>query len=189
MLLMTSSDSAGHREPAAAGRRVPGYPNLRPQNWPPAPKGNTRAAKHGARSDRMVAPRAAELVDELFAAHQHLDRARDHALVTRYALALAHVERCHEWLANQKDSVFSDVKRGVFHGVFDRLERWERQCDRCEQRLGLDPSSATRLNVGKAQTFSLAKYWQEQDERERLAIEDGDGDGDDIAGHDVTPDA
>ncbi len=146
------------------------------QKWPPPPAGNDRAVTHGGYSDRLVQPRARELADEVFAANAHLDRARDGAAVARYAVALARVERAYRWLAGQDDDVFADLHGGVVHACFAQVERWERACDRAEDKLGLNPTAAARLGVAKAAVFDLALAMAadaEAEARERGAACDG----------------
>jgi hypothetical protein len=132
-------------------------------SWPPAPTGNRRAATHGAYSDAAVTPRARDLSEAVFDANAHLEPARDGAAVARYAAILARVEAVYAWLSRQDNDVFADVAAGVPHGVFERLERWERACADAEHRLAIDPLTRTRLGLARLEAFDLARYWAAQD--------------------------
>jgi hypothetical protein len=123
---------------------VPGL-RLAPPNH--AGPGNVRAVTHGAGSPRLVEARARVLVPVIFGANPHLDATRDGAAVFRYAVTLARVERVYAWLSEQGDPVFVDVDAGRAHGVFDRLERWERMADACESQLAIAPLTRAKLGL------------------------------------------
>jgi hypothetical protein len=137
----------------------------------PAGAGNLRAARHAAYSDALVTPRARELTTAVFEANTHLQVDRDGAAVARYAVLLARVERVYRWLAEQPDDVFADVEHGVPHGVYERLERWERACADAEHRLAIDPLTRTRLGLARMEAFDLAQAMS------ALTDEQGGGDG------------
>jgi hypothetical protein len=138
--------------------------NVQPPPNPAAP-GNTRALTHGAQSERIIGPRAAELVEEVFAAHDHLDRRRDTPTVCRYAMTMARLERAYAWVNSdsRSDPVFADADDGTVHGVWERIERWERQADACEAHLAIAPLTRARLGLLTAQAFDLAKHWEQGD--------------------------
>jgi hypothetical protein len=136
-------------------KRTPARPPARGYSWPPFQPGNTAAARHGARSDALVEPRARELAPVIFAANTHLDEMRDGAAVFRYCVALARIERVYAWLAEQDDAVFADAKDGTVHGVYERLERWERQCDTAEERLAIAPLTRARLGLDKLRAAAI----------------------------------
>src|SRR5438046_51565 len=75
----------------AAGMSGP----ARGYSWRAFEKNNTASMTHGARSDRLVEPRAAELVPMILEANGHLDPVRDGPALHRYAMCLARVERCY----------------------------------------------------------------------------------------------
>jgi hypothetical protein len=112
-----------------------------------AEPGNGRAVRHGAHSPELVEARARELAPQILGANGHLDAMRDGAAVARYAMALARVELVYRWLAEQGDPVFADVDAGVAHGIYERLERWERQADAAEDRLAIAPLTRARLGL------------------------------------------
>ena len=129
-------------DPEAAERQLA---NLTPA--PPAPEGNMRNLRHGARarSDRHVAARAAELVAQVVDTHHHLESVRDRAGVLRYCTILARIEQVYTWLDEQPHAVFEDARRGKTHPVYERLEKWEAAADRAEGRLAISPRARLEL--------------------------------------------
>src|SRR5450759_3675356 len=136
--------------------------NVQPAPNPAGP-GNSRALRHGGYSERIIGPRAAEIVEETFAAHVHLDRGRYAPTVCRYATLRARHERLDEWLTSKSDSVFDDVDEGTFHRVYERWERWGRMLDAQEAHLAIAVLTRARLGLVTAQVFDLAKHWQEEE--------------------------
>jgi hypothetical protein len=122
--------------------------------------GNGRALRHGAHSAVRVEPRARELVPAILEANVHLDATRDGAAVVRYATTLARIEFVYRWLGERADPVFVDVDAGRAHGVFDRLERWERMASEAEQQLAIAPLTRARLglNLLEAKRATLAGF-------------------------------
>ncbi len=113
---------------------------------------------HGARSPALVEPRARELAPEVLEANAHLDAARDGAAVFRYAVTLARVERVYRWLSEQDDAVFVDEEAGKPHGVFERLEKWETQADRAEERLAIAPLTRAKLGLQRVRGEALVEH-------------------------------
>ncbi len=105
--------------------------------------GNQRAVTHGAFADALATPRARELTPVVFEANAHLEPERDDPAVRRYAVLLARIERVCRWLAGQDDDVFADGEAGEVHGVYERLERWERQAATAEEQLAIAPLTRT----------------------------------------------
>jgi hypothetical protein len=103
--------------------------------------------RHGARarSDRHVAERAAELVEQVVGANRHLEPVRDRAGVLRYCTILARIEQVYTWLDEQPHAVFEDARRGKTHPVYERLEKWEAAADRAEGRLAISPRARLEL--------------------------------------------
>lgn len=116
---------------------------------------------HGARSDRLVEPRAAELTRPVFEANPHLDPARNGPAVWRYAVVLARVERVYCWLEEQDDPVFEDSDAGKVHGVYERLERWERAASAAEAELAIAPLTRARLGLDHARGRALLDNLEE----------------------------
>ena len=136
-------------------------------SWPPFEKGNTAALTHGAFSDKVVMPRAHELVAGVLGANSHLTAERDGAAVMRYAIVLSRLERVYQWLSDQEDAVFAAPGAGEAHAIFERLERWERQADAAEDRLAIAPLTRARLGLDQLKGIDLAAA---------LAALDGQGD-------------
>ncbi|MFY9488861.1 MAG: hypothetical protein WAP35_09240 [Solirubrobacterales bacterium] len=110
-----------------------------------ADPGNFRSVRHGAQSERLIAPRAAEILEIVFESNPHLHRERDQASVLRYAQTLARIERVYEWLDAQPDPVF--VGRGAAHPAYGRLDRWETTAERSELTLGISPLARQKLGL------------------------------------------
>lgn len=131
-------------------------------SWPPFEPGNTAAVTHGARSDRLVEARARELAPGIFEANPHLDGVRDGAAVWRYAVTLARIDRVYRWLSEQGDPVFADLEAGAAHGIYERLERWERQADKAEERLAIAPLTRARLGLDLMAARKARKTLEEE---------------------------
>jgi hypothetical protein len=126
-------------------------------SWPPFEPGNLAGLKHGAQSDRLVEPRARELLAAILEANPHLDATRDAAATFRYCVALSRIERCYVWLAEQGDPVFADVDAGEVHAVYHRLERWERQAEVAEDKLAISPLTRARLGLDTLRAAALSE--------------------------------
>lgn len=138
--------------------------------WPPFEDGNTAAVTHGANSSKLVEPRAREIAPAVLDANPHLDPLRDGAAVFRYGMGLARIERVYLWLAAQDDAVFADAKQGEAHGVYERLERWERQAAADEERLAIAPLTRARLGLDllRGQALTEEQRRQQTEARKRL---------------------
>jgi hypothetical protein len=133
---------------------------------PAPPVGNDRAVTHGAYSSRIVNPRAAAIVRDVLAAHEHLDPAKDGPALARYGVLLARLARVYDWLASQPDDVFSDPEHGTVHAALERVDRWERAAADAEHRLALDPYTRSKLGWVQAQAFDLAQAMSAAAEQE-----------------------
>ncbi|HEX5527223.1 MAG TPA: hypothetical protein VFX44_08530 [Solirubrobacterales bacterium] len=142
--------------------------NLTPA--PPAPAGNTRAVKHGAESDRLIAPLADRLVPDVLDANPHLDPLRDGAAIVRYARLVARIEHVWAWLDEQPDPVFDDRDAGTTHPVFGRLERWERQAGMMERALAIAPLTRAHLGLAYAAAADLSTAMSERDPERRREL-------------------
>lgn len=145
------------------------------------PRGN--ALTHGAYSMDLVSPRVRELTRHVFDTNAHLDGGRDGPAVSRYAVLLARIERVYLWLADQADEVFDDLAAGSTHAVYDRLGRWESQCDNAERALAIAPLTRARLGLTVAAALDAATMLSEPDPDlrrrmlERAGLIDGRGVG------------
>jgi hypothetical protein len=124
---------------ATGDRPASGIPAKGPR--PPFP------TKHGARSEKLVMPRARELAPAILDDNPQLDAKRDGAAITRYAVVLARIERVYMWLAEQDDAVFESMEDGSVHRVYDQLRQWEKQADAAEDRLAIAPLTRARLGL------------------------------------------
>lgn len=149
----------------AGDRRSPAP--ARGYSWDPFEAGNTAAEVHGARSERRVAPLAAEIERDARALPtwpEYLTEPTYGAAVAAWCRAEAVVELLWRWLAEQDplDALASTSETTTeveeFRGgsrsrskgrrvesVLAQLARWEATAARQRQRLGLDPLSRARL--------------------------------------------
>lgn len=101
-----------------------------------------RATTHGARSDLLIAPRAAELRDHLAGLiPAHTDS--DAPAVTLLAWQLARIERANVWL--DEHGLLDGA--GVPRPVLRVLSTWENSASRLCDALGLTPTSRARLGL------------------------------------------
>ncbi len=85
---------------------------------PPAPKGNQRAAKHGAKSLHKLGPARERHMKALRVDYPNLDNRRLALLADR----LARIDLASSWLDKQKGIVHSE-DGGVFH-IAKEVEKW-----------------------------------------------------------------
>lgn len=143
----TPAKGVGHGGPA------------RDYTWPPFEPGNEVAVTHGAYSPEIIGERARELTPHVLEANRHLDPGRDGPAIFRYCELLARIERVYAWLSQQDDPIFRDSAKGKTHGIFERLERWERAAGATEDRLGISPVARSRLGLNEMRAFDLAREW------------------------------
>ena len=89
------SKESVERDRHAAKPRGEKEPARRAGTRPPFP------TTHGAKSDKLVLPRARELVPEVLEANPQLDPQRDGPAIFRYAVILSRIERVYRWLGEQ----------------------------------------------------------------------------------------
>ncbi|MDQ4490720.1 hypothetical protein RBS60_10975 [Sinomonas sp. ASV486] len=139
--------------------------------WSRAPfaKGHTKSVQHGARSERMLAPLAAEIEAEARASSDwpaHLDDARYSAEVASWCWSEAVCARLREFLAGSdplewlQETQDTDESVQVSEGgssrrrartvrqqsALEQLGRWERTAGQRRAALGLTPVSAAKLS-------------------------------------------
>ncbi len=166
------------RTPAKRGNGPGRGGSARGYSWPPFEPGNKAAVKHGALSPELVEPRARELRPLVFDVNPHLALERDGAAVYRYCVTLARIERVYAWLGEQLDPVFDDAGQGNTHGVYERLERWERQADGAEERLAIAPLTRAKLGLDQLRAVATAEETEaSRAARERLDRRAADLDG------------
>lgn len=122
-------------EPAAAPRSARGY------SWPPFEPGNLKAVHHGARSERLVNARSAEIAAELFAECPWMADV-DGEAVERYCRAEARARMLHAWIERQ---VEEKGPAGVKPYVWTEAGRADANAQKFGQDLGLDPTGRAKV--------------------------------------------
>ena len=138
---------------------------------PPLEPGHTLTLHHGARSPRVLEPRAAEIAAAALAdpATAYLSEPAYEGSVRLWAMAQGRAELVGEWLdAKPIDEQLKPPKGGAVPPI----EVWRKLAEtalHAADRLGLTPLSRARLGRDvTAARFDLAKLWAEE------AAEDGD---------------
>jgi hypothetical protein len=98
------------------------------KNLVAAHPGNTNAAKHGAYSERLKAPRVADVFEELIAEHPHEPPANLRALAELYVTA----ERLSEWVASREDGGISP-KGVIAPPVLEARRAWGLYLDKARE--------------------------------------------------------
>ena len=144
--------------------------NLRPA--PPAPKGNTRTLKHGARSAALIA----NVEDEVRAVLDALAdaapvRDADGALPTHDLIAVetaARALRRHRSVSGWCDENGRlDPETGEVRSAADYELRTERALTASLDALGMTPTARARLGLDLARTADLALEWAAEHDREQ----------------------
>jgi Phage terminase, small subunit len=128
----------------ARGKWKPAFPGQRP----PFEKGHALRLTHGAQSMIRLAPRAAELADDLRVVVPAVSDA-DEPTIRLLALVLARVEVANEWLAEH--GIFKAWSDEV-QPVLKVLSTWENTAARLCDRLGLTPTSRAALGLDLARS-------------------------------------
>jgi hypothetical protein len=110
-------------------------------NLRPAQPGNGLALRHSAHSTLRLAPRAAELAEELREVVPARSEA-DESAVRLLAMILARIEAAHDWLAEHGLL----QAKGEPQPVLRALSTWENTAARLLDRLGL--TAAGRAGIG-----------------------------------------
>ena len=149
------------RKRYARGHHPNSRKNLRKTPPPPAPPGNKRALRHGARAKPEALPGLAQARQDLYRALAERVPVRaddggahpaDEPTIEQAAIALARVRSIDAWLAR--------------HGVIDRegnvrpavaaLEKTQATAADLLDKLGLNPRSRVALGLDIARGFDLA---------------------------------
>lgn len=150
-------------------------------SWPPFEPGHERSLQHGARSERRIAPLAAEIEQHartLPSWPSYLDAAEYGAAVTAWARAEAVVTLLWRWLADRAEQGLDELlaehateeteemrgkgtTRRMTTGrrvasVLEQLRKWESAAASHRARLGLDPLSRAKLSKDVAITGAVA---------------------------------
>jgi hypothetical protein len=108
--------------------RVPMNPRGHKKTLVSAHPGNTNAAKHGAYSRRLKAPRVAEVFGELVADHPQEAPANLRALAELYVTA----ERLSDWVATREDGGIS-AKGTIAPAVLEARRAWALYLDKARE--------------------------------------------------------
>lgn len=117
-------------------------------SWPPFEKGHTLSMRHGAYSDRVVAPMARHLVEALVEQAQATGSSTSYLLDESYRPALqawAEAEVRAELFAGQLAAHGDCAGCKPCAGWDEKLRRWQSVALNHRGRLGLDPLSRARL--------------------------------------------
>ncbi len=111
-------------------------------SWPPFEKRNTAALRHGANSERSIAPLAAQIVAAAVERIPWLDVPEFGPALTAWGRAEARCALVSEWL---DEHGLLDPETGAQRPAADFAVKLERLAAEARARLGLDPSSSARL--------------------------------------------
>lgn len=114
----------------------------------PFTEGNTAAEVHGARSERKIGPRAAELAAALLAdpaTPQHLRRPEFGPAVQAWARAEAVASLLFDWLADLDITVMTTPRKAATKAPVDLWRSADAHAATLRARLGLDPLAAARI--------------------------------------------
>lgn len=162
--MTAGSVSAAHGHgPECACTRCTGF---LPGNELAFQPGNALALRHGARAMLRLAPRAAELADEL-AALVPASSPSDEPTVRLLALVLARVEAANDYLAEH--GILDE--NGVPRPVLKMLSTWENSAARLLDRLGCTPTSRGALGLSLVRAEDVLAGLREEGARARERAE------------------
>lgn len=136
-------------------------------SWEPFKPNNTKALKHGARSERIIAPLAAVLANEILETSPHLREPEFRAAVLECARVQAQVEVLEEFIGEH--GILGDEDK--VRPAADYLLKVRKHAANMASRLGLDPLSRARLGKDIAATqLDVAQILtQQREEAEKAA--------------------
>lgn len=165
----------------------PGKSPKRGYSWEQFTPGHTKSMRSGVNSERVVTPRAAEIVAAYLARDdtpEHLKRPEFRSAVDAWGRAEAKALLYHDWL---EELPIEEQVTPPKPGTSAPIEIWrklEAHAATQRARLGIDPASAARL----AKDMSATRYFAsvspldqalariEAERQAATAIEAGDGD-------------
>ncbi|MDT2010331.1 hypothetical protein FXW78_55090 [Rhodococcus opacus] len=118
-------------------------------SWEPFKPNHVKSLKHGARSERIIAPLAAILANELLETNPHLQSAEFRPAVLEWARVQAQVETLEAWIAEHGIISPDD---GKIQPAAEYLLKVRKHGANMSSRLGLDPLSRARLGRDVAAT-------------------------------------
>jgi hypothetical protein len=107
----------------------------------PAPKGNMRNLKHGARTPQLVAPRREQHLAVLRADYPHLDERRLALMADR----LARIDLATAWIEKQKSLVYD--KQGNVFQVAREVEKWAARAEQVLAEAEKEGRKAHRVDL------------------------------------------
>jgi hypothetical protein len=136
------------------GTWTPAFPAQRP----PAEPGNQLATTHGARAFVKLAPRAAQLADDIRAVAPAGDDS-DEVAIRLLALTLAQVEAATSWLAEQGIVDGEGNPRGILRHLGTMMNT----AARLANALGMTPTARAKmgLNLARARGEALRQHLDE----------------------------
>ena len=117
-------------------------------SWEPFVAGNFKSKKHGAYSDRVIVPIAADIANDMLAELPYLQDPTYREMVLEFARTAARVEQLEKWL-DEHGEIRED---GTLAPAANYLLRNRAHLAAMASRLGLDPLS--RAKLGKDTTAS-----------------------------------
>ena len=130
-------------------------------SWPPFEKGHELSVKHGTRSERLVAARAAEIREQLLEAHEFLAQAIFTEALERYCRLEARARMLDSYIV---DLVEEKGVETVPKTLWDSATRVDMAAAKAGQDCGLDPSGFARA----ARDLGFAKSLGQQQNAKRL---------------------
>jgi hypothetical protein len=171
---VTRSERARRQEDDAKVARG----EARGYRWEPFQKGHWVSLRHGARSERLIVPRAEEIVEELAETLPgYLAEPSYAPALLAYATTLARIERVAAYLEAQEGGIPEVAADGQVRSATNLLLKLEARAESQRQRLGLDPLSRARLgrDVVSAQVGITDLWAAAEAQREQRAGEGRDG--------------
>ncbi len=136
----------------ASGLPARGY------SWEPFTANNTKSLKHGARSERIIAPLAAAIANDLLAQHSRLRDNLYREAVLEYSRTLAQVDVLQEWV-DEHGMIGADGKPT---GAAEYLLRVRKHASNLAGQLGLTPLANAKLGKDSAAaSVDIAKLMAE----------------------------
>lgn len=147
-----------------------GRPQARGYSWEPALPGNFKAKKHGAYSDRVVTPLAAEIYNAVCLARPDLQASEMLPAVMAYARTEAQLEILTAHV-DQHGAI--DPETGEPTSAEKYRLKIDTQAANHRTRLGLDPLSKAKLGKDIASTQAdLATVWMKMLEEKEQGDDD-----------------
>lgn len=115
---------------------------------PPAPKGNLRSVKHGAKTEALVAPRRAQHIAVLKQDYPHLDDRRLALMADR----LARIDLATAWIEKQRSLVYS--KQGDVFQVVQLVEKWSQRAEQVLKEAELEAKQQGSKHIDLAREMA-----------------------------------